>query len=1040
LASLLTAAMVIALFGSAFAAPTAQTAPMPGMSSVFARQVERLDRGVVAIRTAQMDHVFVSWRLLGTDPADALFNVYRSDGGDFVRIRQNMYLTNLQDPDGTPESVYRVDLITGGTVNGSNGTVVPMGLALDGTPMSNTATVWAQQYLEIPVTNRPIPSPLMPGVFHTLNDVHIGDLTGNGKYDLVVKWDPSNSQDSSHNGRTDRVYIDAYTQEGAHLWRIDVGPNVRAGQHDTQPLVYDFAGIGRADVVLRTADGAVSLRPNPNGTGDYPHDPNFDIIGIVGDPDEVAKASGMGKWTAGSNPRNLRGPLYLTAFCGMTGEILHTVPYDPQTTRTGWDEAVERYPLPEGAIPYNTAPASGTNMWGDDWGNRSERYHAGVAYLNGQTPSMIFQRGVYMARNAGRPMNGPNQGRMTVAAYDLVAQPDGSRRLVQMWRFDTSIVTAESASAIHPTNRYAAGGANHNMTVGDLEGFGFDSIIIGAGAAIRHDGHLLWSSTHLHGDAGHLAKFLPDHVMRGLQFFTVHENDVTALAGAPDAGFRQTFGQSLRCPATGRIITTAETNSVGDGDGTRLSSPAGGDTGRGLAGVFGDFGGYMQMRGSVTVDTNNRPSGPANFGNNFAIYWDGDLWREFWNGGAGATCSRGTSNSLPTVTKPAGTQAQVDDTSMRSGASFTATGTLTNNGTKRTPGVQACIFGDWRENFVVRRADDMALRIYHTIIPTNHRFYTFMHDPLYRVAVAWQHAAYNQPPHISFYMADRVEVINGVVYDYRNMQPRANVFYATDPNKPAKMPIQQFAGWEWADRVAAGPPPAAGDDAVSRAWRKGELLSDTPGFINRNIFIEFDFNADITNVPRTMAVYGLGMAINGDHMYMDGKRFAGEGTGVRFENAAWNTMTIFIDSETGRSEVYLNGSITDAIVHERSLADYREGVQGVAMMGYSGSINVANIRVFAAVSPDTPNPTPEPTLVPTPAPTPVPTPAPTPAPTPVPTPAPTPASAVNTPQPTSAAETGGGNEASLTWLVPTLIAGNAVLAAAAAVLFIVKRK
>ena len=64
---------------------------------------------------------------------------------------------------------------------------------------------------------------------------------------------------------------------------------------------------------------------------------------------------------------------------------------------------------------------------------------------------------------------------------------------------------------------------------------------------------------------------------------------------------------------------------------------------------------------------------------------------------------------------------------------FTAEGCMSNNGTKSTPALSADLFGDWREEVMLRTADNKELRIFTTTIPTKHRFYTFMHDPQYRV-------------------------------------------------------------------------------------------------------------------------------------------------------------------------------------------------------------------------------------------------------------------------------------------------------------------
>jgi hypothetical protein len=136
--------------------------------------------------------------------------------------------------------------------------------------------------------------------------------------------------------------------------------------------------------------------------------------------------------------------------------------------------------------------------------------------------------------------------------------------------------------------------------------------------------------------------------------------------------------------------------------------------------------------------------------NNFHIFWNGNLWAQPMN-------STATNGPITIYDASAGFNR----------IEFTAIGTASNNGTKRTPMLTADILGDWRENFVARTPDNNFIRIYTTIIPTDYRFVTFMHDPLYRTSITWQNSTYNQPPHISFYLADR----DG----HRNLQRPANI-------------------------------------------------------------------------------------------------------------------------------------------------------------------------------------------------------------------------------------------------------------------------
>jgi rhamnogalacturonan endolyase len=87
-----------------------------------------------------------------------------------------------------------------------------------------------------------------------------------------------------------------------------------------------------------------------------------------------------------------------------------------------------------------------------------------------------------------------------------------------------------------------------------------------------------------------------------------------------------------------------------------------------------------------------------------------------------------------------------------------AEGCISNNGTKSTPALSADLFGDWREEVILRTTDNQSLRIYTTTTPTKHRLVTLMQDPVYRLSVAWQNVAYNQPPHPGFYIGEEMSL------------------------------------------------------------------------------------------------------------------------------------------------------------------------------------------------------------------------------------------------------------------------------------------
>lgn len=294
------------------------------VSAASARQVENLDRGLVAIKTSS--GVYLSWRYLGTDSSSIGFYIYRN--GSKVNSSLLTSSTNYLDASGSSSSTYYVQGVVNGTV----------------TDTSDTVSVQANNYFDISI-NKPSGGTTPDGTTYTYspNDASVADLDGDGEYEIILKWDPSNSQDNSKDGYTGNVILDAYKLNGTRLWRIDLGKNIRAGAHYTQFMVYDFDGDGAAEMVCKTADGT------KDGTGST-----------------IGSSSADYRTSPG---RILSGPEYLTLFDGKTGANLDTIDYEPG----------------RGTV----------SSWGDSYGNRVDRFLAAVAYLNGTTPSVVMCRGYY---------------------------------------------------------------------------------------------------------------------------------------------------------------------------------------------------------------------------------------------------------------------------------------------------------------------------------------------------------------------------------------------------------------------------------------------------------------------------------------------------------------------------------------------------------------------------------------------------------------------------------------------------------------------
>jgi rhamnogalacturonan endolyase len=587
------------------------------------RVMEALDRGVVGVRDSS-GKVFVSWRMLGTDPDDISFNVYRLRGTEKKKLNNAPVkdVTHFIDVDTvtTQKQVYLV------------------------APLKGEKELTADRSLPLEAGNNPYFSiPLQTPKGYTPNDASVGDLDGDGQYEIVIHIS-GRGRDNSRAGLTDPPVFHAYKLDGRLLWSINLGINIREGAHYTQFMVYDLDGDGKAEVAMKTADGTI------DGVG-----------GVIGDSTK--------DWR---NNRGyiLSGPEYLTVFDGLSGKALATT----------------------GFIPPRHAKLQPTEqelkeVWGDGYGNRMDRFLAAVAYLDGKLPSLIMCRGYYT--------------RTVITAWNW---REGT--LSKVWTFD-------SHDPSRKENLRYAGQGNHNLSIADVDEDGKDEIVYGA-MCLDDNGKGLYTTGLGHGDALHVTDLDPSRP--GLEVFGIQERFDDA-------------GASFRSAATGEVYWKKASVKAGeDGEGP----------GRGLAlDIDPRYPGYESWVAGAGItglfDANGNVIGSRTPSVNMGIYWDGDVLSEILDG---------------TV---------IDKWDYINGQPLrmlqaSQYGCVHNNGSKSNPVLSADILGDWREEVIYRSADNKELRVFTTGIPTGKKFYTLMHDPHYRLSIAWQNVGYNQPPHTGFYM------------------------------------------------------------------------------------------------------------------------------------------------------------------------------------------------------------------------------------------------------------------------------------------------
>lgn len=661
--------------------------------NVHTRQMEKLDRGLIAIKTD--GGVYLSWRLFdsednifGSADKNVSFNVYR----DGKKISEVATKTNYVD-----------------STVGTNYSVAPVINGVEG-EKCNPVTAYNNSYFDIPLLKPddetiydPSNNKLATYSFFPA-DCSTGDVDGDGEYEIIVKW-TSHERDVGTPAYSGTVHLAAYKLDGTKLWKndIELGKNVYSSAHTLQFLVYDFDGDGKSEVICQTSLGS------KDGQGKY--------VSNAAQTDEEIKAI-TDKENSTADYRSSSGVItkgeeFLTVFNGETGAAMDTI-----------------------SLPTTRGSENGVD-YGDDFGNRSNRFVSDIAYLDGEKPYAIYLRGYYFGRNGKQ--------RTSIAGISW----DGTA-LSPTYRFDTQ----KGQEGYYDGAYQYVGNGNHNCTVADVDNDGKDEFITGALCMEVNDDNEFrpkWCTYLQHGDALHIGNYDPTHT--GFEFFTVHEDSGTNSLSGNDITLD--FGMSVIDAETGNIM---------------FHEGASDDTGRGVMANVG-AGGYYQIwsaknsarqsNGGTDFTTATSLTGRNTPSMNFRIFWDGDLYDNLLNG------------------------ANITDWNGRNMSNIFSAGNydcVSINGTKANPSLQADLFGDWREEVVYPTSDGTALRVFSTTDTTDYKIKTLMQDPVYRSGVAAEQTAYNQPPHVGFYMGKEV-------FETRTL---TSITITTQPTRTSYIPGESF--------------------------------------------------------------------------------------------------------------------------------------------------------------------------------------------------------------------------------------------------------
>ena len=641
---------------------------MVALSGFAQRFTDKLDRGLVAI-PGRSGGNFVSWKVFGEEYYDVTYNLYCNGS----KIASNLKVSNYDHTGGNASSSYYV---------------IPVVKGVEKPELkSKSVTPWNNGYKQInliqPVDRNGNEAVYIDGngnkvSYYQVNDISVGDLTGNGVVEFIVKRPCSDQNNRDQNVRFN--HLDCYDMDGNRLWWIDMGPNMCSGPDEQWDAVcYDWDEDGKAEVILRLEDGAIIH--TKDGSTVKIGNMNVDTRNRVNNPplDYTSAGNEYLLYLEGATGKPYQiGPAEHPDYMDYPLKRLETDEFNEYidwSNQSAYSAQIGRY------------DAKLSDMWGDSYGHRSTKHYWGAPFLDGRHASIFLGRGAYTQHK--------------FVAFDV---DPSTHKLTQRWRWYNN----KGWESPWYGNGY------HNFAIGDVDWDGRDEIIFGS-MVIDDNGMGLSTTGYGHGDAQHCSDF--DPYRHGAEQFACLEE-----GGA-------NFGCNYRNATTAQIY---------------VKKDAGGDTGRALMGNFtnSDPGSIGRTENCEWISSVADREIAALGGNSFIdwadlnarIYWDGDLLDEYMD-------SPGTAKAA-VVYKPAGTGNRL----------VQCVGSLANS-SKNNAGVLGDIFGDWREELVLRYGDN-AMVIYTTNYPTEYRIPTLWHDHQYRNAMVWQSMGYNQPPHKSYFLGE----------------------------------------------------------------------------------------------------------------------------------------------------------------------------------------------------------------------------------------------------------------------------------------------